>query len=224
MLSLAALAANAENPAKIQCKRGKADFALTADPDSPHWKGVKPVAAAVDPFGKPAGANAFEFRTQWTKDNLYFLFSCPYASLNLKPNPSTTEETNQLWNWDVTEVFIGSNFDAIDQYKELQVSPRGEWVDLDINRKNPRPDGGWKWNSGMTVKGRIDEGKKIWYGEMKIPLKSLDERPAKAGNEMRINIYRLSGDAGQRISTMWVQTDSRSHHTPETFGRIALTK
>ena len=213
-----------DNAAKIHCRHAEADFDLTADPNAAPWRGIKPVAAAIDPFGKPAGPNAFEFRVQWTEQNLYFLFSCPYLSLNLKANPSRTTETNKLWEWDVTEVFIGANFDHIDRYKELQVSPRGEWVDLDIDRKNPKPGGGWKWDSGMTVKARIDEGKKIWYGEMKIPLQSLDAWPAKAGNEMRINVYRLSGVAPNRVSTMWVPTNNRSHHTPEAFGRIVLSR
>ncbi len=224
LFPLLALPAFAENPARILCRRAMSDFALTADPGSTQWRKIKPIAAAVDPFGKPAGANAFEFRVQWTGQNLYFLFSCPYTALNLKPDPSQTEETNKLWDWDVTEIFIGSNFENINQYKELQVSPQGEWVDLDIDRKNPQPAGGWKWDSGMKVKARIDETKKIWYGEMKIPLQSLDSRPARIGNEMRINVYRLSGVAPSRISTMWVPTNVRSHHTPEAFGRIVLTK
>ena len=76
----------------------------------------------------------------------------------------------------------------------------------------------------MTVKARIDQAKKIWYGEMKIPMSSLDPRPAKAGNEMRINIYRLTGAAPARTSTMWVPTHARSHHTPEMFGRFLLAK
>jgi hypothetical protein len=54
-----------------------------------------------------------------------------YEELYLHPNPSATTETNKLWEWDVAEVFIGSDFKNIRQYKELQVSPQGEWVDLD---------------------------------------------------------------------------------------------
>ena len=42
-------------------------------------------------------------------------------------------ETNELWNWDVAEVFIGSDFKNIRRYKEFEVSPQAEWVDLDIN-------------------------------------------------------------------------------------------
>ena len=213
----------AESSARIQAPRAKADFEPTANPDAQHWKRVKPIKADIDPFGKPAGPNTFQFRVAWTPEHVYFLFECPYEKLNLKPNPSTTTETNKLWEWDVTEVFIGSDLNNIHQYKELQVSPQSEWVDLDIDRKAPKPEG-WRWDSGMTVKARIDDTKKIWYGEMKVPYKALDSRPPKAGNEFRINVYRLSGAAPDRKSTMWVPTMQRSHHTPEAFGRLVLAK
>jgi len=42
--------------------------------------------------------------------NLYFLFTCPYEELHLKPSPNIQKETNELWNWDVAEVFVGSYF------------------------------------------------------------------------------------------------------------------
>ena len=44
------------------------------------------------------------------KENLYLLYVCPYEELYLKPSPVTKVETNELWNWDVAELFIGSRF------------------------------------------------------------------------------------------------------------------
>ena len=221
LIACAAVALAAEPPATLVAPRARADFELTADPAAPHWKKVKPTRADIDPFGKPAGPSSFEYRILWTDRNLYFLFTCPYDALNLKPSPSASVETNKLWEWDVTEVFIGADLSNIQRYREFQVSPQSEWVDLDIDRKNPNPEG-WKWDSGMKVKGRIDEAKKIWYGEMMIPIRSIDDRPAKRGNQMRMNIYRLSGKTPNRRSTMWLPTNARSHHTPEAFGLLKL--
>jgi hypothetical protein len=110
-----------------------------------------------------------------------------YEELYLHPNPSATTETNKLWEWDVAEVFIGSDFKNIRQYKELQVSPQGEWVDLDIDRDHPKPEA-WKRNSGYQVKAPVDPDQKIWYVAMKIPLSAIDRRAA-AGNELRMNFY-----------------------------------
>jgi hypothetical protein len=121
---------------------------LTADPQAPHWR-VPGIFADKGPTGKAAPGHRTEIRSRWTDKTLHFLFICPYQELYLHPNPSTTKETNKLWEWDVAEVFIGSDLGLIHRYKEFQVSPRGEWVDLDIDRDQPKPEGGWQWNSGF---------------------------------------------------------------------------
>src|SRR5215467_7072696 len=139
----------------IVAHRAKSDFDLTADPDSKAWKGVRGVFADKGPMGQPAPGHPTEIRSRWTEGNLYFLFICPYQKLHLKPDPITNADTNHLWDWDVAEVFIGSDFQHIRHYQEFEVSPQGEWVDLDINRDFPKPESGWKWDSGFTSKARI---------------------------------------------------------------------
>jgi hypothetical protein len=223
VLVLAAIPVLAQE-AVIKAPRAKADFTITANPDSPQWKGVPAHKAAVDPFGKPAAA-AFDFRIQWTPQFVYFQFTCPYTELNLKPSPATKEETNKLWEWDVAEVFIGADMANIHQYREYQVSPQNEWVDLDIDRKNPRPQA-HTWNSGFSVDASIDKAKNAWYGAMKIPVSSINgvSGPAKAGLELRMNVYRLDGKVPNRQSIMWNPVQVRSHHTPEKFGKLILAQ
>ncbi len=209
--------------APIHSKRAAKSFELTANPAAAQWKKAPPIQAAIDPFGKPSPGR-FEFRTLWTATDLYFLFTCPYDTLNLKPDPSTDQETNELWNWDVTEIFIGADTDPEHRYREYQVSPQGEWVDLDIDRTSMDGKKAWLWNSGFAVKARIDAAKKIWYGEMRIPIASIDKRPPEPGRQFRINLFRLTGQAPNRQSTMWTPTMNRSHHTPEKFGRLLLER
>lgn len=200
------------------------DFALTADPNSAQWKDVAGVFAENGPTGVPAVGHRTEIRSRWTDKNLYLLYTCPYKELYLKPNPSMTTETNRLWDWDVAEVFIGTDFQHIRQYKEFQVSPQGEWVDLDIDRDNPKPEGGWRWNSGYEVKARIDAKNKVWYGEMRIPINKIDSRKPMPGLEMRVNLYRLQGPPPDRIYVAWQPTGAMNYHIPEAFGRLRLEK
>ncbi|MBI4874362.1 MAG: carbohydrate-binding family 9-like protein [Acidobacteria bacterium] len=202
----------------------KTNFPLTADPASPSWKGIAPAVAEGDHFGKPVPGHRTEIRSRWTADNLYLLFVCPYETLYLKENPVTGAETNKLWNWDVAEVFAGADFANIRHYREYQVSPQGEWVDLDIDRDRPKPEGGWTWNSGFKVKARIDRDRKIWYGEMRIPMRSIDTRDAAPGNQMRINFYRIQGPPPDRKFVCWQPTGARNNHVPEAFGRLELVK
>lgn len=214
----------ADGPGVLVSHYSKTDFELSANPDSKNWKGVAGVFAENGPLGEPAPGHRTEIRSRWTEQNLYLLYICPYEKLNLKPNPSTTKETNKLWDWDVAEAFIGADFKNIHQYKEFQVSPQGEWVDLDIDRINPKPEGGWLWNSGFQVKARIDKAKKVWYGEMKIPFNKIDTRPPRVGLEMRANLFRIQGPGPKRTHIAWQPTGKMNYHVPEAFGRLRLGK
>src|ERR1700683_4492498 len=163
-LLLAAFPLGADGPGVILSRYTDRDFPLSADPASPVWKQASPVFAENGPKGEPEPAHRTEIRSRWTSTNLYFLYVCHYQTLYLKPNPTATLETDKLWDWDVAEVFIGTDFQHIRRYKEFEVSPQGEWVDLDIDRDHP-PGGGISWNSGFTSKTRIDSDKRIWYCE-----------------------------------------------------------
>jgi len=224
LLLLVALAAWAASPGVITSVRAEADFDLAADPEAPHWKQVQGVIAENGPLGDPVPGHRTEIRSRWTATYVYFLFICPFEQLHLKPDPSTTTETNRLWEWDVAEVFIGADFKNIRRYREYQVSPQGEWVDLDIDRDKPKPEEGWLWNSGFTVKARIDHDKKVWYGEMKIPIMSITTQPPEPGQQMRVNLYRIQGPPPARKNIAWQPTHSRSYHVPEAFGRLLFGK
>jgi hypothetical protein len=224
LLLLAALPLAADGPGVILSKHVKEDFALSTDPDAAVWKAATPVFAANGPRGDPTPGHRTEIRSRWSDQNLYFLFICPYEALNLKPNPTTTEETNKLWDWDVAEVFIGTNFQNIRRYTEFEVSPQGEWVDLDIDRDHPLPGGGWLWNSGFKVAAHIDADKKIWYGVMRIPIAKVDDRTPEPGREMRVNFYRIQGPGPRRKGIAWQPTNAATYHVPEAFGRLKLVK
>lgn len=220
----AACALPAREPAVIASRYIASDFPLTANPQARHWKNAPAVFAENGPRGETVPGHRTEIRSRWTRDNIYFLFICPYQELNLKPDPSVTSETNHLWDWDVAEVFVGSDFERITRYKEFEVSPQGEWVDLDIDRVHPLPEGGWLWNSGFAAQARIDEARKIWYAEMRIPLRSIDSRPPAAGLEMRINFYRCQGRPPARKFIAWQPTGEDTFHVPQAFGLLRLVK
>jgi hypothetical protein len=198
------------------------DVALETDPHSAFWQGAEPVYIEGDRYGKPLPSYRTEVRSRWTKDSLYLLYSCPYDELHLKPDPNTREETNRLWNWDVAELFIGSDFQHIRQYKEFEVSPQGEWVDLDIDLDHPHDEGGWKWNSGFQVAARIDREAKVWYGAMRIPFSAIDTRKPAAGHTFRANLFRCAGPTEQRVLMAWQAPMAETFHTPERFGVLEL--
>ncbi|HKW18004.1 MAG TPA: carbohydrate-binding family 9-like protein [Terriglobales bacterium] len=210
--------------AVIKSVWAEGDVSVDTNPSSAFWRGAQPVYMESDTHGKPVPKYRTELRTRWTKQNLYFLFICPYEQLNLKPNPSSSSETNQLWNWDVAEAFIGSDFKDIRRYKEFEISPQGEWIDLDVDLSKPHHEDGWTWNSGFKVSARIDSPTHIWFGAMKIPYSAIDSRPAAAGNTLRINLFRSQGPGPNRQEITWQAPMADTFHVPERFGLLKLVK
>jgi hypothetical protein len=202
--------------------RAPADVAPDANPDAPFWKDIHGVIADRDQSGKPVPGHRTEIRSRWTDANLYLLFICPYEQLYLKPNPDTKNETYGLWDWDVAEAFLGTDFHNIKRYREFEVSPRGEWVDLDIDLNSPHHEDGWKWNSGMQLATRVDEKTHVWYAVMRIPWTAFSAARPHPGEELRANFYRAQGPPPHRHTICWQPTHAQTFHTPEAFGRLRL--
>ena len=212
--------ASAQDSGAFKSVHAVTDVALDTNAGSAFWRGAAPVYAEVDAQGKIVPGYRTEVRSRWTKENLYLLFVCPYEELNLKPSPVTKAETNELWNWDVAELFIGSDFKNIRRYKEFEVSPQGEWIDLDINLDLPDHTVGWTWNSGFQVAARIDRKAKVWYGAMRIPFAAIDPHPPVAGSRFRANLFRSQGPPGRQQAIAWKAPMSHTFHTPERFGYL----
>lgn len=212
----------AQQKSVIESLHAKQDVQLSTDPASPFWRAARPVYAQVDKHGQVLPEYRTEVRTRWTDKNIYFFFVCSYKDLYLKPAPNVDHETNELWNWNVAEVFIGSDFKDIKRYKEFEVSPHNEWVDLDIDLKKPHHEDGWLWNSGFEHVTRIDNAKHIWYVAMKIPFKAIDTRPPAPGNMFRVNLYRTEGPPKEQKEIMWRPVMSETFHVPERFGLLRL--
>lgn len=198
------------------------ESAPDTNPHSSFWSGASRVIAEGDFYGHPIPGYRTEVLLQWTPENLYLLFVCPYRELHLKPNPDLTAETYELWNWDVAEFFVGEDFKNIRRYKEFEISPQGEWVDLDVNLDNPPHEVGWVWKSGCAVAAKIDAAQKVWYGFMRIPWPAIDSRSPAAGNELRINFYRCQGSDPNRKYITWRPVYRAAFHTPELFGTLRL--
>lgn len=202
--------------------RAEHDADLTLDPAAAFWASAEPSYMTTDNNGRPLSAYKTKILSRWTDTYLYVLFVCPYEQLYLKPNPLVDTETYQLWNWDVAELFIGTDFQNIKLYKEFEISPQGEWIDLDVDLRLPHHEVGWTWNSGFNVSARIDRGRKIWYGAMRIPFSSIDHRKPAVGNIFRANLFRSQGPPGRQISLAWQPTMGSTFHIPERFGTLAL--
>lgn len=231
--------ANDAGVAVARSVRTEGDVALATDPSAAFWQGGEAIIVDRDVHGAVVSGHRTTIYSRWTPANLYFLFVCPYEKLNLKPEPRSDIETNKLWNWDVAEVFIGWDFEHIRRYKEFEMSPQGEWIDLNINLDHPHHEDGWTWNSGFEVKARIDPEAKIWYGAMRIPSTAIlpvsggvltaanihASAPAggpSPGLKFRVNFFRSQGPEVEQKHMAWQPPMAESFHTPEKFGVLEL--
>jgi hypothetical protein len=210
------------NAAEAIASFATSESGFDTDPDSPFWSSASRVIAESDFYGNPIPDHRTEIILRWTTSNFYVLFICPYQQLHLKPDPDVTAETYELWNWDVAEVFIGDDFTNIRRYKEFEVSPQGEWVDLDVDLDNPPHETGWIWKSGIQVAARIDGFHNVWYGSMRIPWTSVTNHGPLAGDRFRINLFRCQGPDPDRKYINWRPVHRPSFHTPESFGILKL--
>jgi len=200
------------------------DQALNTDPHSQLWRDAPAMFFDRGADGKVVPGHRTEVRARWTPEALYFLFTCPYAALYSKPSPDTVGETNGLWDWDVAEIFIGADFEHIYRYREFEVSPHNEWIDLDIDSRKLNADEQLKWDSGFTHATRIEEARKVWYAAMRIPLKSITDKPAAKGLEFRVNLFRMQGPPPKRHALSWRPSGKATFHVPEAFGRMVLVE
>lgn len=221
LVSFAVLGQSADPSPVLESTFSGRDLDLVPDPQRKDWADAPRVIADRNYLGEAIPGPPTEIRSRWSREHLYLLYICPYDDLNLKPDPTTTEETPRLWNWDVAEAFIGWDSAHIGRYKELQVSPQGEWVDLAIDREDPKNPGG-NWSSGLMVNARIDSAAKIWYGIMQIPFAAIDEREPEKGRELRIGLYRIAGVGDKKRFYAWRPTGRTTFHEPKAFGTLRL--
>jgi hypothetical protein len=223
LLSLAGIA-RAQETALLLSHQASNDVEPNAVADADFWRNAKAVMIERNILGAPATNLHAEVRSRWTKDHLYLLFIGHYDRLNLRTNPVASAETYRLWFYDCFEAYIGADLSQTNRYREFQMSPQGEFLDLDIDSSKPRPgyNGEQNWSSGMKVKARVDDAKKIWIGDMRIPMSALRETPPKPGDEFRVNFCRQDGTGRERTFLAWQPTGAWTPHRPEKFGKLRL--
>ncbi|HXE11414.1 MAG TPA: carbohydrate-binding family 9-like protein [Bryobacteraceae bacterium] len=168
-----------------------------------------------------------EIRSFWTDKYLYFLFRCPYQVLNLFLPPDNSGPRRGLWDRDVVEMFLGYDWQNIRHYREFEIAPTGDWIDLAIDLDHKNYDHNWR--SGWQTMARIDKANKVWYAAARIPLSAITPEAVKPGTRWRMNLYRIDGLGAdpQRHFMCWQPTCVQNrdpNHVPEHFGTLIFEK
>jgi Carbohydrate family 9 binding domain-like len=215
----------AQPTASFNIHHVKSDPPLTLDGSAGPWRNAavqlmfKDCSRQIDYPNLKTTMRAF-----WTDDHLYLLFECPYTVLNLFLPPDNSKDRVGLWDRDVVEMFLGDDWSNIRHYREFEIAPTGDRIDLaiDLDHKSDH-----EWQSGWETKARIDEQAKIWYAAARIPLSAVSTQPVTAGTSWRMNLYRIDGLGAdpQRHFMCWQPTCVQNrdpNHVPEHFGTLVF--
>src|SRR6266853_4112820 len=139
--------------ASFSIRHVRAPGDLNSDPDSAAWKKaasawmVKDCSKVLDyPDLKT------EIKGFWTDTDLYLLFICPYRALNVFLPPQNDKERHGLWDKDVVEMFLGDDWENIRHYREYEIAPTADWIDLAIDLDHRGQNRGWR--SGWKTTAR----------------------------------------------------------------------
>ncbi len=183
--------------ATFTVKHVRGNPALTLNPNAGIWKRAASRTMDKDCTHTTEYKNLkTEIRAFWTDTNLYLLFECPYTVLNLFLPPNNSQPHVGLWDRDVVEMFLGYDWQHIRHYREFEIAPTGDWIDLAIDLDKHSYDHSWR--SGWHSMARIDEAHKSLVRCGSNPAFFREPRTGTRGNQM----------AWQPVSDRWPRTRS----------------
>jgi hypothetical protein len=182
-------------------------------PQQDAWDQATPVAFCSDWRGDNADPQReTEARLLWSPDHLYVRLSCRYREIYVYDGANSRRD--QLWLRDVAELFVQRQSDELRHYREFEISPNGNWLDLDINA-------GQKSDLMCDLKSRATCTAEHWTAELAIPMDSLTAE-FSPHEIWRLNLFRIEGQEPNRYYSAWrpTGTPKPNFHVPERFGEL----
>jgi alpha-galactosidase len=179
------------------------------------WEKALPVVYCSDWRGQNSDSQLeTRARMLWSQEFVFIQFLCRYRELYVYDEGNCRRD--ELWDRDVAEIFIRPPEDKLRHYREFEISPNGNWLDLDIDHGEKRI-----LYCNMKSRVTVDSDKRVWNAEMAIPVHCLtsafDPRAV-----WRINLFRIEGREPGRFYSSWQPTNTpkANFHVPEVFGEL----
>ena len=188
-------------------------------PEQASWERAPAIRFEQDWNGQQADPQrATEVRLLWNDQTLFLRFFARYRGLHVFREARADGWRDELWDRDVAEAFLQPDVSDVRVYKELEVSPNGFWIDLNIARGEKT-----EMRSGLRRRVVQDEAARAWTAELAVPMRSLT--PAfDPKRSWRANFFRVEGKAEPRFYSAWSPTFTPvpNFHVPEAFGHLAF--
>lgn len=187
-------------------------------PSEASWEMAPPVRFCCDWQGRNQDRQRqTEVRLLWSRELLHVRFFCRYREIYVYPGGNSRRD--RLWLRDVAEVFLEPVIEDPRHYREFEISPNGDWLDLDISPGRTDP-------LRCEIKSRVsvDSQAHIWIAEMALPMDCL-ARDFDPGAVWRVNFFRVEGPEPDRFYSSWrpTHTAKPNFHVPEAFGELRFS-
>jgi alpha-galactosidase len=184
-------------------------------PDNSAWEAAQPVTFCSDWRAENADPmRETTVQLLWSSDYLFIRFYCRYRDIYSYDGNACRRD--ELWMRDVAEVFIRRESGELRHYKEFEISPNGDWLDLDIAP-------GIKTILFCDLRSRVvlNSEQRTWTAEMAIPMDCLTTA-LDPGETWRLNLFRIEGRNPDRFYSSWIPTFTAqpNFHVPEVFGAL----
>jgi hypothetical protein len=183
------------------------------------WDEAAPIIYCSDWRGEnPDERRETEVRALWSHEFLFLRFRCSYREIYVYSGGNSRRD--KLWMRDVAEVFIRPPGRDLRHYLEFEISPNGDWLDLDI-----APGEKSILYSDMKSRVTVDPQASIWSAELAIPMGCLTAS-FNPDDAWSINLFRIEGREPNRFYSAWqpTHTPKPNFHVPEVFGKLHFLK
>jgi hypothetical protein len=207
---------------KTECRSAETDPTVTARLDTDFWETAMWQSIAFTWNGELAPPECHtSFASRWTSNFLYFAFRARYRQLTICDLPALDVRTPQLWNKeDVVEIFLAPNPNLINRYKEFEVSPSAQWIDIDLDCDRGKIN--YEWSSRMEACTWVDKSLHQWQAEFRVPLIAFSPIQLKTGTEVAVNAFRVELKSDLYLAWSPTYTPRPNFHVPSQFGRMVF--
>ncbi len=193
---------------------GADKIAIDGRADEPVWARAQPVEWTTDYAGVDTGIKT-RARFVWGKDALYVLFELEGAASNTDVSKPIDIEREKLWAEDCAEIFLDTTPGSPKSYFEIEVGPKGHFLDLSIDNKKSDV----AWSSGLQLATARD---KTVVLELALTAKDI-VGAFKPGASFPLGLYRMEGkDPRHYLAWRPPRTKKPNFHVPEAFGTLTL--
>jgi uncharacterized protein (DUF362 family) len=193
---------------------GGAKIVIDGHGDDPAWARAQPVEWKTDYAGADTGI-ATRARFVWGKGALYALFELDGPASNTDASKPIDVEREKLWGEDCVEIFLDTTAGTPKSYFEIEVGPKGHFLDLAIDDKKSDV----AWSGGLQIATSRDKRAVI---ELAITAKEIVDA-FKPGASFPLGLFRMEGKE-PRHYLAWrpPKTKKPNFHVPAAFGTLQL--